>query len=88
MINSNNPNTPPRGSTLLSFYAGKRKRKNKSGEARPTPALREDSGRLWSSGGLPLALHQGATAGGHVTTSQADTTVWKLTAAAARRVTA
>src|SRR4051812_11748703 len=25
MINSNNPNTPPRGPTLLSFYAGQRK---------------------------------------------------------------
>ena len=41
MINSNNPNTPPRGSTLLYFYAGKRKRKNKSGAARLAPARRE-----------------------------------------------
>ena len=40
MINSNNPNTPPRGSTLLSFYAGKRKRKSKSGAARVFPAGR------------------------------------------------
>ena len=88
MINSNNPNTPPRGSTLLSFYAGKRKRKNKSGAARLTPACREDSSCLRGSGRLPLALHQGATAGRHATTSQAGTTAWRLTAATARRVAA
>ena len=88
MINSNNPNTPPRGSTLLSFYAGKRKRKNKSGAARLTPACREDSSCLRGSGRLPLALHRGATAGGHTTTSQADATAWRLTAATARRVAA
>ena len=57
MINRNNPNTPLRGSTLLSFYAGKRKRKSKSGATRLTPACREDSGCLRGSGRLPLALH-------------------------------
>ena len=62
MINSNNPNTPPRGSMLLSFYAGKRKRKNKSGAACLTPACREGSSCLRGSGRLPLALHRGATA--------------------------
>ena len=87
-INSNNPNTPPRGSTLLSFYAGKRKRKNKSGAARLTPACREDSSCLRGSGRLPLALHRGAMAGRHATTSQAGTTAWRLTAATARRVAA
>ena len=86
MINSNNPNMPPRGSTLLSFYAGKRKRKNKSGAARLTPACREDPSCLRGSGRLPLALHRGATAARHATTSQADTTAWRLTAATARRV--
>ena len=88
MINSNNPNTPPRGFMLLSFYAGKRKRKNKSGAARLTPACREDSSCLRGSGRLPLALHRGATAGGHATTSQADATAWRLTAATAGRVAA
>ena len=88
MINSNNPNTPPRGSMLLSFYAGKRKRKNKSGAARLTPACREDSSCLRGSGRLPLALHRGATAGRHATTSQAGTTAWRPTAAIARRVAA
>ena len=75
MINSNNPNTPPRGSTLLSFYAGKRKRKNKSGTARLTPACREDSSCLRGSGRLPLAPHQGAA-------------VWRLIAAATGGVAA
>ena len=88
MINSNNPNTPPRGSTLLSFYPGKRKRKNKSGAARLTPACKEDSSCLRGSGRLSHALHRGVTAGGHATTSQADTTAWRLTAATARRVVA
>ena len=88
MINSNNPNTTPRGSTLLSFYAGKRKRKNKSGAARLTPACKEDSSYLRGSGRLHLVLHQGATAGRHATTSQAGTTTWRLTAATARRVAA
>ena len=88
MININNPNTPPRGSTLLSFYAGKRKRKNKSGAARLTPACREDSSCLRGSGRLPLALHRGATAGGHATTSQADATAWRLTTGTAGRVAA
>ena len=50
MVNNNNPNTPPRGSTLLSFYVGKRKIKNKSGAARLTPACREDSGCPRGSG--------------------------------------
>ena len=67
-INSNNPNMPPRGSTLPSFYAGKRKRKNKFGAARLTPARGEGPSCLRSSGGLPLALHQGATVGGRATT--------------------
>ena len=87
MINSNNPNTPPRGSMLLSFYAGKRKRKNKSGTPRLTPACREDSSCLRGSGRLPLALHRGATARRRATTSQVGTTAWRLTAATARRVT-
>ena len=86
MIDDVNPNTPPRGHTSLSFCAGEKKGKNKSGEACPTPALREDSSRLRSSGRLPLALHRGATAGRHATTSPADTTTWRLTTAAARRV--
>ena len=88
MINSNNPNTPPQGSTLLSFYAGKRKRKNKSGAARLTPAYKEDSSCLRGSSRLPLALHRGAMASRRATTSQAGTTAWRLTAATARRVAA
>ena len=86
MINNGNPNTPPRGPTLLSFCAGKRKRKNKSGEARQVPVVREDSSCLRSSSGLPLALHHGAMAGRPATTLQVGTTAWRLTAAAARRV--
>ena len=88
MINNINPNTPPWGSTLLSFYAGKRKRKSKSGAARHTSACREDSGCLRGSGRLPLTLHRGATAGKHATTSRAGTTAWRLTAATAGRVAA
>ena len=88
MINSNNPNTPPQGPTLLSFYAGKRKRKNKSGAARLTRSCREDPSCHRGSGRLPLALHQGAMAGRRATTSQAGTLAWRLTAATARRVAA
>ena len=88
MININNPNTPPRSSTLLSFCAGKMERKNKSGAARLTPACREDPSCLRRSGRLPLALHRCATAGRRATTSQAGTTTWRLTTTTARRVAA
>ena len=60
MINNNNPNTPPRGSTLLSFLRRK-KEKNRSGTARLTPACREDSSCLRGLAGSLLVLHGGAT---------------------------
>ena len=51
MINSNNPNTPPRGSTLLSFLRRKKKKKEQIRRSSPHTGLQ---GRLE----LPQGLRQ------------------------------
>ena len=79
IINNNIPSTPSRGPTLLYLCAGKeKKKKNKTSATRPTPTHGGGSNCLRSSGGLHLALHRGATAGGPATSLQAGAAARRL----------
>src|SRR4051812_28514622 len=70
------PNTPQRGSMQLFCLTQETKGKGKDEPSATllTTACGGDPDRLWASGGLPLALHGGAMAGGRTTTSQAGST--------------
>jgi len=81
--------TRPHGAThCCLFCAGEKKGKEQTqGKARPVPALLEDSSRLRSSGGLPIALHRCVAVSRPAATLQAGAAAWGLAAAAAGRVT-